>query len=176
VRPLLYSLLTSRREIWLFMDHVTSYQTVLHSQTLAVGETRLLNHSILTVFSGHLRVSCCPRRAGRGRLHSGHQWTAHGPPQTLGGSTKYQKGQGEQRQRETTFWPSMNSPRTSSNTWRLNKLSSRPGRTSHWCGEGVAQVIWHFLSLNMSRILIYKTLVSATMHACTCCSKLFHWR
>ena len=107
MRPLLYSLLPSRREIGarLISDHATSYQTVLHSQTLAVGETRLLNHSLLFVFSGHLRGSCCPRRAGRRRLHSGHQRAAHRPPQTLGGSTNYQEGQGEHHTNVVRVWP-----------------------------------------------------------------------
>jgi len=96
------------------LDHATSYQSVLHSQTLAVGEARLLNHCILSVFSGHLDHGVMLPKEG---------W-----------------------QRETTFWPSTSSPRTSSNTWRLNKWSRRPRRTSHWCGEGVATVKWSDVS------------------------------
>ena len=57
------------------------------------------------MFTGHLGGSCCPRRAGRGRLHSGHQRAAHGPPQTLGGSTNDQEGQGEHHTDVVSVWP-----------------------------------------------------------------------
>ena len=121
------------------MDNAASYQTVLHSQTLAVGETRLLNHSLPFVLSGHLRGSCCPRRAGRGRLHSGHQRAAHGPPQTLGGSTNYQEGPGEHHTDVVRVWPH---------------------------SSGLTFLVVKYIQ---NFVKIYKTLVSETMHTCICC-------
>ena len=144
MRSLSYSLLPSRRA-GLILDHATSYQTVVQSQILAVGETRLLNHSLLFVFSGHLRGSCCPRRAGRGRLHSCHQRAAHGPLQTLGGSTNYQEDQGEHHTDVVRVWQQ---------------------------SSGLTFLVLVYVQ---NFVKIYKTLVSATMHA-PVVSKPFHWR